>query len=557
MTIAVFLLPLLVGVTGTVLPALNYLPSLGLEQVSLSPLQQVIAHPATLPAILLTLKTALGASLTALALAWFIVICLYGSSRWGKITACLGPLLALPHAAFAVGLSFLIAPTGWLVRIINDFITPINSEHVVALTQDPHGLGLMLTMIIKETPFFILMIINASKQLPITATLATGASLGYQQTTTWVKVIVPQVMARLTLPFFAVLAWSFSAVDVATIIGPTRPGTFAVLVLSWFSHHDLTYHTMGAAGSILLMALLLSVMLGIWALCKCLYPLILPFCYNGSRSLWLNKIKGWAWPSFASLMAIFCASSTVLVLWSLAQRWPFSAPWPSSFTLKYWWRTWESTSSIVMDTLLLALCASAIALVLNILMLEIEAQNKLKGKAEGFFRRYHLLLYLPLLIPDIAFLFGVQVAATSIGLQGSWLSVLWSHLVFVLPYSFLTLAPYYRSFDMRFWQQSLSLGASRRKTLMRIKLPMLLTPILATFAIGFAVSVTLYLPTLFLGAGRINTITTEMVALMAGADRRAISATALLQLTLPLLCFTLALIYPLWHFRHRQLMRPK
>ncbi|RJG42530.1 ABC transporter permease [Motilimonas pumila] len=555
--LAVFLLPLVVGVIGTVLPAFNYLPGIGLDSFGLAPFKQVLQHPSSLPAIKLTLFSALSASLCSLLFACFVVLACYQQPKWTFIDRCLGPLLALPHAGFAVGFGFLIAPAGWLARLINAWVMPINSDSFYPLTQDPHALGLILTMIIKETPFFVLMIANVAKQLPVQATLNSCGSLGYHHATTWVKVLLPQIMPRLALPFFAVLAWSFSAVDVATIIGPTRPSTFSVLILSWFNHHDLNYHAMGAAGSMILMTLLVSVIALIWLFSKLMYRLFFVFCCNGKRRSYTDRFIPLAWPSFVGLIAIFIASAVILCIWSVAQRWGFSSPWPSSFTAQYWWRSWEATSEIVIQTLILGLMASFIAVILNIFMLELEAQRKLKGTKLGWLKRYHLLLYLPLLIPDIAFLFGVQVAATSMHIQGTWLSVLWGHLVFVLPYSFLTLAPYYRGFDMRLWQQSTVLGASHAKTLLQIKLPMLLTPLLATFAIGFAVSITLYLPTLFLGAGRINTLTTEMVALMAGADRRAISAAAILQLTLPLICFTLALLYPMWHFRHRSLMRPQ
>jgi putative thiamine transport system permease protein len=86
-------------------------------------------------------------------------------------------------------------------------------------------------------------------------------------------------------------------------------------------------------------------------------------------------------------------------------------------------------------------------------------------------------------------------------------------------------------------------------------LPILLKPILVAFAIGFSVSVALYLPTLFAGAGRVATLTTEAVTLSAGADRRIVSAVSLLQAVLPLVIYGLAIIVPLTTFRNRRLLR--
>lgn len=50
-----------------------------------------------------------------------------------------------------------------------------------------------------------------------------------------------------------------------------------------------------------------------------------------------------------------------------------------------------------------------------------------------------------------------------------------------------------------------------------MRLPMLLAPVLTAVAVGFAASVGQYLPTLLVGGGRLSTLTTEAVALAAGA----------------------------------------
>jgi putative thiamine transport system permease protein len=83
---------------------------------------------------------------------------------------------------------------------------------------------------------------------------------------------------------------------------------------------------------------------------------------------------------------------------------------------------------------------------------------------------------------------------------------------------------------------------------------MLLAPLLTALAVGVAVSVGQYLPTLMLGGGRVETLTTEAVALSSGGDRRLIGATALLQMALPAMGFALALALPRLIFRNRRAM---
>jgi putative thiamine transport system permease protein len=139
-----------------------------------------------------------------------------------------------------------------------------------------------------------------------------------------------------------------------------------------------------------------------------------------------------------------------------------------------------------------------------------------------------------------------------LNIDGSWLAVAWSHLVFVLPYVFLSLADPYRAWDDRYTRTALCLGSKPWRVLRCVKLPMLLRPILVAVAVGFAVSVGLYLPTLFAGAGRFDTLTTEAVSLAASGNRRVIGAYALMQMSLPILAFVLAAAVPAWIFRHRR-----
>ena len=88
-----------------------------------------------------------------------------------------------------------------------------------------------------------------------------------------------------------------------------------------------------------------------------------------------------------------------------------------------------------------------------------------------------------------------------------------------------------------------------------MKWPTLQRPILASLAIGFAVSVAQYLPTLFAGGGRFATVTTEAVALSAGGNRRVLAVQALLQIALPMLAFLLTTVATYGLVRHRKGLR--
>jgi putative thiamine transport system permease protein len=127
--------------------------------------------------------------------------------------------------------------------------------------------------------------------------------------------------------------------------------------------------------------------------------------------------------------------------------------------------------------------------------------------------------------------------------------------MFVLPYVFLTLADPYRSLDPRYARSALSLGKPPWVVWLRVKLVMLLRPLLIAGAIGFAVSVAQYVPTLFAGGGRVMTLTTEALSLAAGGNRRTVGVVAFALALLPLLGFALAIGVPAWRFRDRRALR--
>jgi putative thiamine transport system permease protein len=134
---------------------------------------------------------------------------------------------------------------------------------------------------------------------------------------------------------------------------------------------------------------------------------------------------------------------------------------------------------------------------------------------------------------ELALAWGVDGSAA-----GLWLA----HTLCVLPYVLLTLQGPYGHFDARLQAAAASLGRSHGAYLWHIKWPLLRAPLAASFAVGFAVSVAQYLPTVYVGAGRFATLNTEAVALAAGGQRSLMAAFAVLLWALPVLVFGLAAV---------------
>ena len=240
----------------------------------------------------------------------------------------------------------------------------------------------------------------------------------------------------------------------------------------------------------------------------------------------------------------------VLTIWSFAGFWSFPNTLPDEFTTRNWMRHGPGTWDAFRETAIIAVTVTMVALVLTIGCLEAECRYGLALGNGGVW-----LLYLPLLVPQIAFLPGLQTLFLQVGADNGRGPVMVAHLIFVLPYVYLSLADPFRAWDARIGTIGAALGASPDGVLWRIRIPMLLRPILTAVAVGIAVSVGQYLATLLIGGGRVTTLTTEALALASGGDRRAIGVYGLMQTAAALLPFAIALLVPTLVWRNRKGLR--
>ncbi|MDB4837709.1 hypothetical protein OAH87_04495 [Marinomonas sp.] len=153
------------------------------------------------------------------------------------------------------------------------------------------------------------------------------------------------------------------------------------------------------------------------------------------------------------------------------------------------------------------------------------------------------LIYIPILLPQIGFLFGLHVLLIYLDLNGSFYTIVALHLMYVLPYVYLTLKGPYFSYNENYLREANRLKYYPWRHYISIKLAMLKPALFTAFAMGFSVSVAQYLPTLIAGEGRYSTLTTEAVARAASGDRKQVGSMALLQALFPVVVFWFAPIY--------------
>ncbi|PKH90246.1 ABC transporter permease [Pseudoalteromonas sp. 78C3] len=546
--LALLILPVLGGLISVLLPAFGYAPVLEQTTFSLQGFNALWQTPGLTQMVTLSVATGLISTLLAFIITLMILAAFFNSPWLNRIQRLLSPILVIPHAAAAIAVGFLIAPSGMISRLISPWLSGWELAPNGMFPHDSFGVSIILGLTLKELPFLLLMALGVLAQPELGKKLRqqhkVALNLGYCPMTAFFKVILPSLYPLLRLPLLAVLAYASASVEMPLILGPNTPPTLAVAIMHWFNDVDLNLRIKASAGALLQLAVtggLLALWLGAEKAVKVLFSDSLT---NGVR-----EYGGFYWQKITVVLTTLVISFILLsliglVMWSVAGFWRFPDAMPEQFTLLHFKSALMQMGSPLFNTLAIGLVTTLFAIILTLLCLESE---QLSDKPISRFTS--LIIYLPLLVPSIAFLFGLVWIQQLVNNQAAFFNVVLTHLLFVLPYVFLSLASSYRRLDPRFAHVAASLGAAPCKVFFKVKLPQLFAPILIAAALGLAISFGQYLPTLLAGGGRIATITTEAVTLANGASRRTSAVYAIMQMALPLIGFILAWVLPKYFFK--------
>jgi putative thiamine transport system permease protein len=493
--------------------------------------QALFAHPQLWSGLKLSIFTGATSAALALIVAIIIVAATYESAGWRNLPATMGAMLALPHLALAIGLSFLIMPSGLLARIIANIVgwqTPPNW----ITTHDPYGLALIAALTIKEAPFLIWIMAGFLNREDIKQNFknqyAAATSLGHGSFSIWLRLYLPQIMPKLIWPLVVVFIYAATVVDMSLVIGPTQPPTLATVVWADINSEQLIHNARGNAGAVFLsLALAICVLLA-YVVQKLSEPLYRLFLISGPSPTSIPKFIGRA--KYQTLIWLYLLIAALLLFMTFAQHWPFPNLIPT-ISARAWSLIVQNPNALT-TSIALAVATSASALALIILWLE-----SIPEKSD------HVLIGLSLCIlglPAILVGLGQYRAFLNFGLTGNLAGLYLAHLMPVTAYMIIVLTGPYRALDPRFAATASGLAKSKSEFFTQIKLPLLKVPIFAALAVGFAVSFGQYIPAQLIAAGRYSTLPIEAVTLTSGTNRPLTAAFALLLLLPPLVAYVIA-----------------
>tara|TARA_B100000900_G_scaffold404308_1_gene412534 strand:+ start:202 stop:1887 length:1686 start_codon:yes stop_codon:yes gene_type:complete len=530
-------IPIFCGFFGFFLPSFNYLPILGKGEISLSYFYMSMNIPGIYKSIILSIFTGLISTALALFFSQVILLYFFKTKFYNYIKIIISPLIALPHITMAIGLIFLLSPSGLLLRSVSPWFTGFDRPPNTYIFPDEYGFVLILGLMLKEIPFLILVSLSALREFSSTKFFDLGKSFQHSSFSTWFILIFPIIYKKIRLVVFIIIAFSSSVVDMSLLLAPSTPSTLSVRILQIFQSSDTESFFLASNLSLIQLLLIFTLFIFWIVLEKIIKQEYFYFFFIKISSLKLDFLK------FVNLcfgiilfllsfMGIICS-----ILWGFSENWYFPNFFPNSLNLDSFLSFYDQNKSLILISIFIPLMVSFLSSTLTIIWVELLDYLKIKKT------QFEWIIFIPLFIPQISFLIGMQSFIIFFNFNSFFIPLIFVQLFYVIPYCFIILAPAIREVKSDYIKVASSLGKNRIERLFKIKIPLILPSFLTSFSIGVIVSFSLYVPVYFIGAGRVTTLTVEALNLALSGSKQDLGIATFFQILFPiLLLLTIALI---------------
>ena len=523
------IIPIIFGFIGFFLPSFGYFPILGKSEFNLNYFYISFNIAGISKSIILSLFTGLGSTLLALFFSQVILLYFFKTRAYNYIKIIISPLIALPHITMAIGLIFLFSPSGLFFRLFSPWLTGFDRPPNFFIIPDEYGFFLILGLILKEIPFFILVSLSAIQQFSARQIFDLGKSLQNSNFSSWCILIFPLIYKKIRLVIFIVIAFTASVVDMSLILAPSTPSTLAIRILQIYQSSDIDSFFI-ASNLALIQLLIIIILLLSWMILERIVEHKLFFIFFMKiLSFKIFFLKNLIFASAAILFSLSVLGIFSSLLWGFSKNWYFPSFFPNSIDIDTFINFYNENKFIVFISIFISVVVSFLSSLLTIIWVELMDILKMKKLYLEW------IIFIPLFIPQISFLIGLQSFIILFNFDSFLIPLIIIQLFYVIPYSFIILAPSLREIKKDIIRVAASLGKNRFQRLVQIKLPIIMSSFLTSFAIGMLVSFSLYIPVYFIGAGRVTTLTVEALNLALSGSRQDLGVATFFQIIIPIL----------------------
>lgn len=204
---------------------------------------------------------------------------------------------------------------------------------------------------------------------------------------------------------------------------------------------------------------------------------------------------------FTFVMAFMYIPLIILIIFSFNNS-KIVAGW-KGFTLKYYVDLFNNREILMAfyNTMIIAALSTFISTMMGVATALALENKKFTGtKLTG------MLIYIPLVMPDI--LMGVSLALfyNFLKVQTGFLTVLIAHITFCISYTTIVIQSRLEGFDYSLEEAAMDLGANRWQIFYKIKLPLIMPGIVASALLAFTLSLDDFIITFFTTGRGFNTL---------------------------------------------------
>ncbi len=190
----------------------------------------------------------------------------------------------------------------------------------------------------------------------------------------------------------------------------------------------------------------------------------------------------WAW-SLAVLVFIYVPGLCILLASLTASRY-FLFP-IQRWGFEWWRKTFDSLQihQLFYTSLSIAACVTVISVTVAFFGALAFARYNWKGRSA-----YQKLVLLPIFFPQSVLGLALLLWFNALGLQMSWMTAIFAHLVWIIPVATLVMAIQVYSFDPALEEAAFDLGATRWQVFREVTLPVLLPGVVSGGLFSFLLS---------------------------------------------------------------------
>jgi len=205
-----------------------------------------------------------------------------------------------------------------------------------------------------------------------------------------------------------------------------------------------------------------------------------------------------------------------MVTWSFTRSWFWPSAFPQIWDNHAWQYIFSNVSKVpqaIATSVTIALIVMLLSILISLPSARVMGLYKFKGK-----KIIEILLLAPVIIPPMAVGLGLTTLFIRIGLSDTMQGVIIAHLIPTLPYVHRIISSTYETFDTRYEEQAIMLGAPSFKVFINVTFPILLPGVVTAALFGFVISLNEFVMTFLIGGGRVITLPVLLFGFVGGTS---------------------------------------